>query len=246
MKEEQLELFESGKYYLNHLLTSQKLTKEELEICLDVVRLATFIDFTPSELKELSKSEAFVAYSYGIGKRKDGSQETLEPRKIQYDPTIHTPGKTNEGLARIILDYYNQGIQLPVFTQWEIGEALVNIGFNGELHISEPKEGEYLNTQGVARQFLDKGLDKMDNITIVAYKNHMRRARAITRYEKNNRTGYDFNNTFMADTKEILADKESLQIWTRGESEINNEIESRISYCISQRGPRIPVKYFLD
>ncbi len=156
---------------------------EELEVCLDSIRLSTLFDFVPVTLEELSQSQAFVAYSCGIGKRKDGKRQTIEPRKVQYNPEVYTPGRTNDGLARVILSYYNQGIKLPVFSQWEIGVALEDMGFSGELHIAKPREGQYLSTDGVIKQFLEEGLGRIENIAVVAYKNHMRRARATTRYE---------------------------------------------------------------
>lgn len=228
-------------------LKSQGISSSELEVCLDAIRLSTLFDFVPATLDELQKSQAFVAYSYGIGKRKDGKEETIEPRKIQYDPKIYSPGKANQGLAEVISHYYDQGIQLPVFSQWEVGVALQEMGFSGELHIAKPKEGKYLNTIGVVKQFLEMGLEKIENVAIVTHKNNIRRARAITRFETEKRRGYDFEKVFMADTKSVLPDPDSVQDWTRGDSlDIINEIGSRIHHFISLFGPGIPMKYFLD
>lgn len=246
-KEEQLKELEEYTQIFANYLKSQGINEGELEICLDSIRLSTLFDFLPATLDELKKSQAFVAYSCGIGRRKDGKQELIESRKIQYDPKIYTPGKTNQGLAKVILDYYGQGIKLPVFSQWEIGVALEDMGFSGELHIARPKEGRYLSTEGVVKQFLEDGLDKMENIAIVAYKNHMRRARATTRYETERRRSSDFEKVLMTDTKNILPDPESVQDWTRGGPiEIRNEIGSRIHHYISLFGSGIPIKYFLD
>lgn len=100
----------------NHF-KSQGIKGSELELCLDTIRLVTCFDFEPATIEELKQSQAFVAYSYGIDKRKDGKPETLNPYKIQYDPRIYAPGKTNEGLAKVIMEYYTSGIELPVFSQ---------------------------------------------------------------------------------------------------------------------------------
>lgn len=99
----------------------------------------------------------------------------------------------------------------------------------------------------MAEQFLKMGLEKLENVTVVAYKNHMRRARANTRYEAERIRGHDFEKVLMADTKNVQPDPESLQHWTRGTPlDMRHEISSRIHHSLSLLGPGIPAKYFLD
>jgi len=240
--------FEGHMKFFYDYLRNQGIAPREIEVCLDAIILSTTFDFVPATIDELKQCQAFVAYSCGIGKRKDGKPETIPSRKIQYSPEIYTLGATNIGLAKVICDYHSKGIKLPVFAQWEIGVALEEIGFLGELHVVKPRDGEYFSTEEVVKQLLETGLERMDRVAIVASRDHMRRARATTRYEAERKRGYDFKSALMTDTKGVpIEEPESLHEWRRDSySMMRNEIGSRIHNSISLFGPGIPAKYFLD
>lgn len=213
----------------SHLL-KQGLNESSVGLCLDAVKLATTWYVKPSSLEELKQGQAFVAYSFGIGKRKDGQKEIQDPSKVQYNSGTYFPGKTNEDLAKVIAELQEKGLERPIFAQWEVATALIeNHKINlPEKNIAKPREG-YLSSLGVIKQFLEAGLEDYDRIILVAHPIHVRRAKATTEIEIEKQRGKALEKILIPDISKVRFDLESIQPWTRDESSnIRWDIGSRI------------------
>ncbi len=224
---------------LREYVWAQGLNSDSADLCLDAVTIATTFYTPPDSLEKLKQGQAFIAYSFGIGARKDGVpevQENTDARKIQYSPDVYLPGKTNEGLARVISNLYQHGVERPVFAQWEIASALEEQGITlDEKCIAKPKEG-YLGTGGVIKQFLEAGLQELDRVILVAHSLHVRRARAITRNEVAKQRGRPLEKVLIANTSDVEFDPNSVQAWTRSqEANVRHEIGVRMQGVLYNR-----------
>jgi len=219
---------EKAKEIIKEHLESQ-IDPENTKVCLDAVHLLTTWKITPSNLEDLQEAEAIIAYSFGIGKRKDGKPEIQEPFKIKYDPLIHFSGLTNEDLAKVIADLHPK-LKIPIFAQIEIAQALEEnhqIKLD-EQNIAKPKQ-DFLSTHGVIQQFLENGLKDFSKIIIIAHPMHILRAKAITNTELFNKNKKYFEKIFIADTSQARYDPDSLQPWTKNEKNfLKHEMGSRI------------------
>ena len=168
--------------------------------------------------EELAKSQAFLAYSFGFGPRKDGKIETRNGREIHFKPEEFFVGISNEGLAKVISDYRKQGLNIPVFAQWEIAVALAEkYGLElPEKQIAKPREG-YLGTPGVIQQFLEGGVSGLERVAVVAHPDHMRRAVDTTAGIVKAKRGKGFEAVYETDTSSVGYDSLSVQPWTRSE-----------------------------
>ncbi|MEK6859641.1 MAG: hypothetical protein AABX54_02390 [Nanoarchaeota archaeon] len=217
---------------LQEYIKSQGISFSNVELCLDAVNLLINWRVPPSVFEDLQRGQAYVAYSFGIGKRKDRKKEIKDPREILYSPAVYYPGLSNEDFAKIIADLYQQGLEKPIFTQWEIAIALErNHGIRvPEIQIAKPKES-YLSIQGSVRQFLEAGLQKYNKILFLNHPISLARAKAITCSEINSQRGKPLEEILVVDTSKVRYDPESVQPWTRDERSIlENEFASRFHH----------------
>lgn len=172
----------------------------------DLCFLATWVVESDSQ-EELNAAEAVIAFAFGFGSKKEGVQFAPD----RYDPKLYKPGKSNEGLAEVIVPFANRG--MPVFAQWEVAEALKLQGILvPDRQIARPGK-EYLGTSGVLKQFLANGLADFRSVILVAHPHHMFRCRetAKTIFRKE---GVEIK-VLIADTRSVPYDPESMQLWTR-------------------------------
>jgi len=220
-----------------YLDEDQELDPESINVCLDAINLSLSWKPRWASEEDLKRAEAFVSYSFGIGKRKDGKEEDKEQFEILYDPKIYHPGLTNVGLAKVIFDLYGKGLEKPIFAQWEVAVALEEIGIDAK-SVAKPGEG-YLGTGGVAQQFLERGLGEYGNIALVVHPIHSYRAKATTITEAYNLAGKIFENVIHADTSNAICDPESVQLTTRSEEKV-------VAYEIGNRTQQVLFKKTLD
>ncbi len=109
---------------------------------------------------DLSDGNAIVAFSFGQG-------------------AGNTPGGTNRALAAIIKAITDIH-PIPVFAQWEIADALAELGVEVE-ETAVPQQG-YLSTRGVWQQISTKFIHpypNIQNIILIAHPDHQYRCRHI-------------------------------------------------------------------
>ena len=67
-----------------YLSEEQVLSPEAVSICLDAINLSLAWKPRFASTEELETVDAFVSYSFGIGRRKDGGVDEEDPFKILY------------------------------------------------------------------------------------------------------------------------------------------------------------------
>jgi len=67
-------------------LLDQGLSETAVGVCLDAIKFATTWQVNPSTFEKLKEGQAILAYSFGIGERKDGQKEREDSSKVQYSP----------------------------------------------------------------------------------------------------------------------------------------------------------------
>ncbi len=94
--------------------------------------------YLPTAISPLNKDDAIIALAFGQGKSQ-------------------TPGDSNRGLAAIIDDLYQQSDTKPtVLAQWEIADVLKKqYQIKAHYRATIDKDGHYLSTYGVLKQFKD-------------------------------------------------------------------------------------------
>ncbi len=226
---------------LQEYMESQGISPPNVKLCLDAISLLVKWKVPQFDFEDLERGQAYVAYSFGIGKRKDGKKEIKNPREVLYDPAIYYPGLSNEDFAKIIAGLYKQGLKKPIFTQGEIATALKeNYGIVvPEIQIAKPR-GSYLSIQGSVRQFLEAGLSEYDKILFLSHPISLLRAKAITSSEVNSQKGKPLEEILVVDTSRVCYDSESVQPWTRNEMSIlENEIASRFHHVFHLKSTNI-------
>lgn len=105
---------------------------------------------------ELASCDAIAAFSFGQGKNK-------------------TPGATNIALAHAIKNFNRK---LPILVQWEIADELSKLKIN--FNYSARLNNGYLNTKGVADQFLNYSKKhNFNSLVIFAHPDHQYRCGEI-------------------------------------------------------------------
>lgn len=178
----------------------------------------------PSAPEELKTARAIIAFSFGFGPKRGGIKNPAG----QYYPELYKPGKSNEAMASVIAGLYKDGLQLPVFSQWEIAEALKEYEIVIPINQVARPGGKYLGTSGVVEQMLDNGLNELTPVILVAQPYHMFRCKEITKKISEKRgTALE---TLIANTSSVPFDPESEQWWTRSLKDwVRYEIGNRFS-----------------
>jgi len=192
-------------------------------ICQDLPFLTTW-ELTPNPLQELENADAVMTFAFGFGPAK----EQVQHPPGQYHPQLFDPGKSNEGLAEVIVPFAQKG--LPIFAQWEVAEALNARGIAVPDHQVARPDRRYLGTSGVVEQFLVNGLANSTSVLLVAHPHHVFRCREITNmvFQKNGKA----ISILIADTCLVPYDPKSVQPWTRSlkawvEYEVGNRFNNR-------------------
>jgi hypothetical protein len=230
-------LLESANRELQKYLENQGLDKGSIDRILeeDLPFLSEW-QIKASDREELSRRlrsghAAVLAFAFGFGPARQGVPYPPE----QYHPMLCLPGKSNEGLAKVISQLVgsvgNNEIISRVFAQWEVAEALKenNQIIVPDTQIARPR-GEYLGTRGVVEQLLDRGLRDFPSIIIVAHPHHLYRCRKTT--EAVLRKRHLQIDVFSADTSSVSYDPQSVQPWTRSPGdwvryEVGNRFKTR-------------------
>lgn len=180
----------------------------------------------PSVKTELEKADSIVSFSFGFGPLRKDIPDAQD--SSQFNPELHYYGESNLGLAKVILELNSQGIDLPVYAQWEVAEALRDKGiFLDEKNIAKPK-GDYLNTKGVLEQFFENGLEDSKSLILVSQPYHAPRCKWIM--EKAYKDRGKSVDILIADTSSVGFDRDSLQPWTRSlEDWVKYEVGSRFA-----------------
>ncbi|MCP4358754.1 MAG: hypothetical protein GY796_12110 [Chloroflexi bacterium] len=186
------------------------------QVLLSSLKLMVRWDIRPDS--DLTKGNVIFSFSFGIGKNK-------------------SPGKTNMALAmsvnRLFAKYH-----VPVFTQWEIADALLDLGLRVDFKAS--LKDTYLSTRGVLNQFCQeihrRGMPIIDtNVILVAHPEHRYRCAKLIE-----ETGFsvmipDDNHVLEKYWEQCGCDKygydpESEQEWTRSrEAFILHELAVRMA-----------------
>lgn len=135
----------------------------EFQVLVDAVDYYVSRNITPTEdFSHFSADETVImAFSFGLGPN-------------------NSPGATNKALAAIIKAICEKDSRFPVFAQWEIADALREIGITENFR-AVIKNG-YLNTEGVLEQFIDEFKRRntsVKSVIVVAQPDHFYRCRRL-------------------------------------------------------------------
>ncbi len=181
----------------------------------------------PSLEEELRMGKSIISFAFGFGPLKEGVHNPPNPN--QFNPQFHYVGKSNDAIADVIKRLYDNGLELPIYAQWEIAEALRKRHdiILPDSQIARPRDG-YLGTHGVIEQWLDNELNLHNPIILVAHPYHVFRCKKIIENVSAKREKpFDI---LIADTSSVPFDPVSLQRWTRNLNEwIMYEVGNRFS-----------------
>lgn len=189
------------------------------------------VSVSPDE--ELRQADAIFAYGFGFGPRKDG-QPFDAGKEVRYDSDNSGeffPGKTNDGLADVIIKMRDKGINLPIFAQLEIADSLaIDHSLTlPETNIANPKEWAG-GTYGFAKMFFKNVEENCDSAIVVAHPHHMKRAMTTTLDAAAESGKKDFR-VYSPNVFDVRYDPNSVQAWTRSaEAFIPYELANRISF----------------
>jgi len=210
---------------LERCLQRQNLSQKNIETILSASNLLREWTLDEPKKAQLEKIEAMVAFSFGFGPNLSGANEPYNwDNPPQYNPNIHHPGKTNEGLADSIYHFMSRRkIDIPIYAQWEIADALkkkYDIKLPEE-HIAKPiehptkPEDKYLSTIGVISQFLKNGLDQYKTLGLIAYKLHAPRCKQKLLDQFSKQEDKKKIIIHAIPTPNAECDPDSIQPWTR-------------------------------